>query len=124
MITKSKIFLTLSLLIFISTNAYSAKGYELFYNGKRVAHKTNMNLYQSVGSLHVNIKKYRSKKVSGYYNNVKIYASAKGYELYYAGHRRGYKPNWTLQQAVESLHINKKKYPNIDIRAWYNGNKI
>ena len=83
-----------------------------------------MSLYQSIGNLQANVKKYRSIKVTGYYNSIKIYASAKGYELYHNGRRRGYKPNWTLKKAVKNLYWNKKEYPNMDIRGWYNGNKM
>ena len=124
MITKSKIFLILALLIFVSTNAYSAKGYELFFNGKRVGHNPKMNIYQSVGNLQINLKRHRLKSVKGYYNEVKISATGKGYELYHRGVRRGYKPNWTLQQAVKNFYWNKKEHPSMDVRAWYNGKKI
>ena len=124
MISKRKLFLIFGLLIFVTTSVYSAEGYELFYDGKRKAHKTNMSLYQSVGNLQAGVKKYRSIKVTGYYDSIKIYAHAKGYELYHNGRRVGYKPNWSLKEAVNHLHRDKKSRKNMDIRGWYNGNKM
>ncbi|CAA6823616.1 MAG: Unknown protein [uncultured Thiotrichaceae bacterium] len=65
-------FFVIILLISFSTNSHSAQGYELFYNGQRVAHKTNMNLYQSIGNLHAGIKMHPDKVVTGYYNSERI----------------------------------------------------
>jgi hypothetical protein len=124
MFSKAVSFVVIIILISFSASSHSAQGYELFYNGQRVAHKTNMSLYQSIGNLHAGIKMHPDKVVTGYYNSKRILASGKGYELYHNGRRVGYKPNWPLHEAVKNLHWNQEKYPNMDVRGWYKGNKM
>lgn len=45
-------------------------------------------------------------------------------ELFYDGKPVGYEPNWTIQNAIENLMWNTKKYPNIKVEGWYAGEKL
>ena len=100
------------------------KGYELFFNNKKVGSEPNWSFFQAVSNLLWNRKRHSTKKVEGRYNREVIVVSGKGYELYWDYKRVGHKPNFSYNKAKTNLLWNIRNHPKKKVVGLYNGKQI
>ncbi|MBL1177275.1 hypothetical protein [Pantanalinema sp. GBBB05] len=92
------------------------RGYELYWDGKRVGTEPKWNRQQAIANLEWNKKTYPNKQVEGFWYGQRI-----GYELYFDGHRVGFEPSWNQQQAIKNFQMHKRRHPHVQVEATLDG---
>lgn len=92
------------------------RGYELYWDGKRVGSEPKWTRQQAIANLEWNKRAYPHKQVEGFWYGQRI-----GYELYFDGRRVGFEPSWNQQQASKNFQMHKKRHPHMRVEATLDG---
>jgi hypothetical protein len=92
------------------------RGYELYWDGKRVGSEPDWTREQAIANLEWNKRRYPNKTVEGFWYGQRI-----GYELYFDGRRVGFEPSWNQQQAIKNFRMQKKRHPHVQVEATLDG---
>ncbi len=98
------------------------KGYQLFFDGRRVGHEPGWTLEEANKHLRHHVSTKPHMRVEGRFDGeLMLWAAPTGYELFFNGARVGHEPAWTKEQGLANLRFNLKANAKQHVRARFEG---